>query len=360
MNVRVSAGEARNRSLLRGSVALCPILLALALLACGGGGTKPAATVVEKPTIAPELACPTSKNFKLADGKLRCRELPLTIDFPANSEMERQDSQNLSFIRATLDRGVLAIFAEPRFGTSDGDLEGLEKRLAAVVKGIAEDATIVPVAAPPEDGATASTGITFTTPDGGAGVMYGYLAHGWFVAVLAGGRLAETPARPDQPMGKAFLASLVLRKPVTGWETRDVFSGIKLDLPLAAWEVQEEADVSGTVKVSKLYAAVEENVWIGARDLQQSPKCELFQNVTDADVPAIVKNMFGTEDLEVTGKLVKIGTQAISAQLVVPGKTMALYLICDDPRVVLITVTGTRPIAELTQTIDRVTRSFKR
>jgi hypothetical protein len=360
MNARVLAGEARNIFLLCGSVALRPVFLAIAMLACGGGAPTTTTLPAEKPIVAPDPACPTSKTFKLADGKFRCRELPLTIDFPANSEMERQDSENLTFIRATLDRGVLAIFAEPRFATIDGDIEGLKKRLAAVVKGIAEDATLVDVAAPPEEGATTSTGITFTTPDGGAGTMYGYLAHGWFVAVLAGGRLAETPARPDQPMGKAFLASLVLRKPVTGWETREVFSGVKLDLPLAAWEVQEEPDVTGTVKMSKLYAAVDEKVWIGARDLAQSAKCELFQGVTDADVPGIVKKMFGSDDLEVTGKLVKIGTQTISAQLVVPGKTMTLYLICDDPRVVLITVTGSRPIPELTTTIDRITRAFKR
>ncbi|MDQ3340414.1 MAG: hypothetical protein M4D80_35095 [Myxococcota bacterium] len=340
-------------------MALRPVLLAIALFACGGGAPTKANTTIEKPVEAVDPACPTGTTFKLPDGKFRCRELPLTIDFPANSEMERQDSENLTFIRATLDRGVLAIFAEPRFAI-DGDIDGLKKRLAAVVKGIADDATIVDVAAPPEEGASASTGITFTTPDGGVGTMYGYLAHGWFVAVLAGGRLAETPARPDQPMGKAFLASLVLRKPVTGWETREVFSGIKLELPLAAWEVQEEPDLTGTVKTSKLFAAVDENVWIGARDLQQSAKCELFQGVTDADVPSIVKKMFGSEDLQVTGKLVKIGTQAISAQLVVPGKTMTLYLICDDPRVVLITVTGSRPIPELTTTIDRVTRAFKR
>ena len=355
------AGEARKSSLLRGFVASCFNSLAIACLvaACGGSPAKPA-PVVAQPVVAPDPACPTTKTFKLADGKFRCRELPIAIDFPPNSEMERQDSENLTFIRATLDRGVLAIFAEPRFAATDDDAEGLKKRLAAVVKGIAEDATVVDVAAPPEDGATTSTGITFTTPDGGAGTMYGYLAHGWFVAVLAGGRLAETPARPDQPMGKAFLASFALKKPLDGWETREVFSGIKLDLPLAAWEVQEEADVTGTVKMSKLYAAVGEQVWIGARDLQQSAKCELFQGVTDADVPGIVKKMFGSDELNVTGKLVKIGTQALSAQLVVPGKTMALYLICDDPRVMLITVTGTRPIAELTQTIDRVTRAFKR
>src|SRR5687767_3901060 len=146
MNARVP-GEARNRSLLCGSVSLCLNFLAIACLvvACGGGMKPP--TVVDKPIAAkPEPACPTSKSFKLADGKFRCRELPLTIDFPANSEMERQDSENLTFIRATLDRGVLAIFAEPRFGTTDGDVEGLKKRLAAVVKGIAEDATIVDVA----------------------------------------------------------------------------------------------------------------------------------------------------------------------------------------------------------------------
>jgi hypothetical protein len=355
-----ASGEARDvfllRLLLRGFVALCFVALAIA---CGGtkSTTNP---IVEKPVVAPDPACPTTKNFKLADGKLHCRELPMTIDFPANSEMERKDSESITVIRATFDRGLLVVFAQPRVATIDDDVEGVKKLLANIEKGIDEDATIVDVAAPPEEGATTSTGITFTTPDGGVGTMYGYLAHGWFVAVLAGGRLAETPTRPDQPMGKAFLASLELRAPVKGWATREVFSGIELDLPLAAWEVHEEVDVTSAVKLSKLYAAVDEKVWIGARELQQSPKCELFHGVTDADVPAIVRKMFVTKDLEITGKLVKVGTQAISAQLVVPGKTMALYLICDDPHVVVITVTGSRPVAELMTTIERVTRTFKR
>ena len=333
-------------------------LLVLALVACGGAKSS---TTVEPPKpveAALDPACPTTKTFTLADGKLRCRELPLTIDFPAGSAMERQDSDNLTFIRATLDRGVLAVFVEPRFDAVDDDAAGLRQRLEAVVKGIAEDSTIANATAPVQAGATVSTGISFTTPDGGAGLLYGYLAHGWFVAVIAGGRLAETPARPDKPMGKTFLASLKLRPTSTKWEPRDVFDGVKLELPVAAWEL--EVETSSIEKATKLYSAVGERVWIGARDLQQSPKCELFDGVTDADVPSIVKKMFGKDDLQVTGKLVKVGTQAMYAELATPGGTMVLYLVCVDPRVMLITVTGKRPPAELKTTIDRVTSSIKR
>jgi len=333
-------------------------LLLLALVACGG--SKPSTTVEPPKPVEAALdpACPTAKTFTLADGKLRCRELPLTIDFPANSAMERQDSDNLTFIRATLDRGVLAVFAEPRFDATNDDAAGLRSRLEAVVKGIAEDATIVDATAPVQPGAGVSTGISFTTPDGGAGLLYGYLAHGWFIAVIAGGRLADTPARPDKPMGNAFLASLKLRATSTKWEPRDVFDGVMLELPVVAWELPVET--SSIEKATKLYAAVGEHVWIGARDLQQSPKCELFDGVTDADVPSIVKKMFGKDDLQVSGKLAKVGTRAMYAELGTPGGTMVLYLICLDPRVVLITVTGKRPPAELKATIDRMTSTLKR
>jgi len=336
-------------------------LLVFMLVACGG--TKPA-PVVEKPVVVPDdPTCPTTTTFKLADGKLRCRELPLTIDFPAGSELERQDNDNLTFIRANLDRGVLGLFLEPRIAArpearavtidaTGDDAKGAHTRLEAFVRGIASDATLADAVPPPQAGATASTGISFTTPDGGMGVVYGYLVNGWFVAVAAGGRLAETPARPDKPMGQAFLASLKLRATTPKWAARDVFDGVKLELPLAAWEVPQVSE--SVVKATKLYAAVGERAWIGARELQPSAKCELFTGVTDADVPAIVKKMFGSEELTVTGKLAPLGTQALYAEIEVPGKTMVLYLVCVDSRIVLVTVTGTRPLPELKTAIDRV------
>ena len=328
-------------------------LLVVALVACGAPAPKPAAKPLAAAPAPLDPPCPTAAKLTLADGKLRCRELPLVIDFPPNTELERADSQNLTFMRATLDRGVLALFLEPRFDTSSDDIAGMRARLESLIKGIASDATITDATAPKQPGATASTAIAFTTPDGGAGVVHAYLAHGWFIAAIAGGRKTDTPARPDQPVGKAFLASLKLRAPPTGWERRDVLDGIALELPIAAWyQINEEAG-------AKLWAAVGEHVWIGARALQPSPQCGLFTGVTDADVPGIVKKMFGRDDLAVTGKLVKRGTQAMYATLDTPGGTLVLYLVCADPHVALVTVVGKRPRAELDALLDRVTSPFR-
>jgi hypothetical protein len=331
--------------------------LALAVLvACGG--SKPAPVETPKPApVALDPACPTTQKFPLPEGKLRCRELPFTVDFPPGTELERADSENVTFIRANLDRGVLAVFAEPRFDSPYDDATGLGVRLEAFVKGIAADATISRTNPPEQKGATAAVGLSFTTPDGGVGTIYGYLAHGWFIATTAGGRLAETRARPDKPMGKAFLASLKLRDVTTKWEPREVFAGAKLELPLAAWEVPAE---NATVEKAKLYAAVAERAWIGARDLPDSPKCELLSGITDADVPAAVQKMFGKEDLQVTGGLAKLGAQSVYAELGTPAGTMVLYLVCLDPRVMLITITGKGTAAELKATIDRVTSALPR
>lgn len=329
----------------------------LVLVACGGPSrpmpTRPPA--VDKPAV--EAACPPAGDFTLADGKLRCRELPFTVDFPPGTALKRQDDGNVSFIAATLDRGVLALFIEPRFDVDD-DAAGLRTRLEAAIKGIAADAVIADAPAPPQDGATASSGLSFTTPDGGMGLVHGYLAHDWFVAVIAGGRLAQTPARPDQPAGKAFLASFKLRPLVTAWAPREVFAGVTLEMPTTAWETTP-IQTTGSELATKLYAVANEHVWIGVRDLPASPSCAMFDGVGDADVPTLVKRMFGKDDLEVTGRRAKLGTAAMSAQLATPGGTMAMDLICVDPRVVLVTITGKRPAAELAAMLDHVTSRFK-
>lgn len=329
--------------------------LALALLvACGG---TPAPVEPPKPVVEViDPACPTTQKFPLPEGKLRCRELPFTVDFPPGTELERQDSENVTFIRANLDRGVLAVFAEPRFDSPGDDATGLGVRLEAFVKGIAADATIARTNPPEQKGATAAVGLSFTTPDGGVGTIYGYLAHGWFIATTAGGRLAETRARPDKPMGKAFLSSLHLREVTPKWEPRNVFAEVKLEMPLAAWEVP--AENTSVEKSTKLYAAVAQHAWIGVRDLPESPECEILSGITDADVPAAVQKMFGKDDLQVSGGLAKLGTQAIYAELGTPGGTMVMYLVCLDPRVMLITVTGKVPAAELKTTIERVTSTL--
>ena len=332
------------------------LLLAL-LVACGSSSKPP--EIIAKPPEAPAMdpLCPNVKSWKLADGKLRCRELPLVVDFPANSEIERVDDENLTFIRATLDRGVLALLIEPRFDMPTDDVAGMRARIEALVKGFADDATISGAEAPPKPKATASTAIAFTTPDGGTGVVHAYLAYGWFVAIVAGGRKNDTPARPDRPLGKAFLESFQLREPPAGWGTRKVFDRIELELPLAGWE--QHPETGGSEKASVLFTSISERAWIGARDLQESPKCEFFDGVDDAMVPGIMKKMFG-DQIEATGKIVKVGTKAMYAESTTPAGALALYLICSDPNVYLVTVTSKRSAAELKTLLDRVTSHFPR
>jgi hypothetical protein len=330
--------------------------LVLLLVACGSTAKPPATPVADKPA-APVLdpACPTGKTFKLADGKLRCRELPLIVDFPPNSEIERFDDDNLTFIRATMDRGVLALFIEPRFSADSDDIAGLRGRLEALVKGIADDAVIVDAQAPAQKDARLATAISFTTPDGGAGIVYAYLAHGWFVAAIAGGRKAETPARPDQPAGKAFLASLQLRPLSTDWAPRKVFDNVELDLPVAAWE--QHPETGGNEKATVLYTAVTERTWFGARYITDSPSCALFDGVTDELVPKVVKDMFGGA-IEGTGKLANAGKKSLYAETTLPAGTMLLYVVCVDPQVYLVTVTSKRPTSEIKAMIDKVIRRW--
>ena len=331
-------------------------LVLVALVACGG--SKPPAKIVDdKPApVALDPACPYTTTINVAGGKLRCRELPITADFPPGLELERQDSENLTFIRASMERGVLALFVEPRFGATEDNLDGLKARLQALVRGVAEDAVITEAAAPPQTGATASAGISFKTPDGGMGLVYGYLAHGWFVAGIAGGRVEGNAARPDQPAGKAFLASLKVRPTADTWEPRQVLDGVTLDLPVAAWEQKVDTDAAAGSVAARMYSAVAERAWIVVREVDKSPGCTLFDNMTDADVPALVKKMFGSEQIEVTGKIVK---PALYASLVAPNKTLAINLICRSDRVVLVTVTATRPVAELDALIARITKRIR-
>lgn len=332
-------------------------LVLVALVACGGSKPTPATVIDNKPTpVVLDPACPYATTIKLPDGKLRCRELPITADFPPGMELERQDSENLTFIRASMERGVLALFVEPRFGATEDNLEGLKARLQALVRGVAEDAVITEAAAPPQAGASAAAGISFKTPDGGMGIVYGYLAHGWFVAGIAGGRVEGNAARPDQPAGKAFLASLKVRPTPDTWEPRQVFEGIALDMPVAAWEQKVDTDASAPAIASRMYSSVAERAWIVVREVDKSPGCTLFDGMTDADVPGLVKKMFGSEQIEVTGKISK---HALYANLVAPNKTLAINLICRSDRVVLVTVTANRPAAELDALIARITKTIR-
>ena len=331
--------------------------LALCVLVACGGAKPPPAKLVEKPPEAPKLdpACPTTKTFTLTDGKLRCRELPLTVDFPPNSQIERIDDDNLTFIRATTDRGVLALFIEPRFSAEGDDAAGMRGRLEALVKGIADDAVIADAQPPKQMDAKVSTAISFTTPDGGAGVVHAYIAHDWFVAVIAGGRKPETAARPDQPAGKAFLASLQLRPLSKDWGPRKVFDNVELDLPVSAWE--QHPETGGNEKATALYTSVTERTWFGTRYLTDSAGCALFDGVTDELVPTVVKDMFGGQ-IEAAGRLANAGKKSIYAETRLPAGTMMLYLVCTDPQVYLVTVTSKRPDAEIKAMIDKVIRRW--
>jgi hypothetical protein len=330
--------------------AMKPLLLLLAAVACNAaprpinrdtGGTAP----LDPP-------CPTTKQFRPPDGTLRCRELPFTIDLPAGSEVVRQDWIGGTFFQVTLERGVLGVLVG-----FDDTLAEVRLRLDGLIKEIAADATITVVPAPPRVGATASLGLSFTTPDGGLGVTHGYLVGGWYVVAVAAGRLSGTAARPDNAIGRAFLHSLRFRAPPTAWERRQVFEGFSLELPVAAWELPGSVGDEGAAKVYRLAA---EGAAIHTFDLMPSPGCQMLDNIGDSDVPAVVKGLFDKPPERVTGRIVNLGTRALFAATDRADGPIVLNLVCIDPHMALIYAHGDKSVAELELILGRVTAPLRR
>src|SRR5207245_1834101 len=139
----------------------------------------------------------------------------------------------------------------------------------SLVKGMVSDATSKPAEAPAVASATQSAALEFTTPDGGVGIARGYQAYGWVVVIVAGGRLATTTARPVQPAGARFLASLRFH-PIAGPASMiELPRGSKLDIPSTAWPVVNQAQPS-----DRVFLLVSERAFLNIREFDRLDDCE--------------------------------------------------------------------------------------
>jgi hypothetical protein len=246
----------------------CQGLLVLLLFACGP--TPEHAPASARPTNtsavenrANEPSCPFDEIPLTADGVLRCRELPVEVAFPSGTT---------KVVR--IGNGVTMAFEpppkpEPREADtwgSDPKPSSFESSMFRVVvtagtstepqllnqlnltaRFIASDARTAPAAQPPlVAGATAAAEIAFTTPDGGAGVIRGYVIHGFVIELVVGSRSADSPSRPDKPLARQFLASLQPRSLATGKKRIELPGGGAFVVPANAWVMTMDTKVATT------------------------------------------------------------------------------------------------------------------
>lgn len=331
--------------------------LALALLvACGGKAQAPEPEKPVPPVVVEPSCAPAGKIALLADGTLSCRELPITVRFPAGTELSRQNDRALTLYSAKLDKGVMALVAEPRTDSPDGP--SIEALLKTLITGIAIDATTESVAAPPLAGATASASVTFTTPDGGAGIARGYVAHHWMIAVLVGARSAESPARSDKPAAQAFLASLALKPLAEGTQTHPLEGGGSVQLPASAWSTGTQPPQDG-VRSEVIYLAPDRGAWLGVRELAPGDHCEKLKSDNDAALAERLRAMYSNAQNPL-GKIERatFGDVAVYAEAASEPRHVVMYLICSGKTVVQLSAAGERPFAELRTHLDELAKSL--
>lgn len=330
--------------------------LALALVvACGGKQPTPEPEKLPPVVVKPSCA-PAGKIELPADGKLSCRELPLSVQFPAGTELTRQNDRALTLYSAKLDKGVMALVAEPRTDTVDGP--SIEALLKTLVSGIAADAAIEPATAPALAGTTASAALTFTTPDGGAGVARGYFANHWMFAVLVGARSKDSPARADTPGAQAFLASLALAPLATGTQTHALAEGGTVELPASAWSTGMQPPVEG-VRSEVIFLAPDRGAWLGVRELDPKDYCEKLKADNDAQLAERLTTMYSNAQNPL-GKIARatFGDISVYAEAASEPRHVVMYLICAGKTVVQLSAAGERPHAELRGQLDEVAKTL--
>ncbi|MEO8701074.1 MAG: hypothetical protein ABI867_13580 [Kofleriaceae bacterium] len=331
-------------------------LLLLLAVACGGGTKAPVAKPAPPAIAQPDPACPAAGKVELpADGALRCRELPIQITFPPGTKLTRSNDRNLTLFNAELEHGVLALIVEPR--TDSPSAGEISEMLDKVAKGIAGDAVLVKTEAPPLVGATASAQLTFTTPDGGAGVVRGYFGNHWLVALAVGGRLASTPVRPDAPAGKAFLASLALRPLPTGTVRHALAGGAYLDIPATAWSTGTLPRETG-VRAEWLMLVPDRNLWIGVRELEPMDRCKKLLDAGDG-LAVKVAELYSNAQVPLQhiarGTL---GELSVYADATATDRNVLLSLVCTGKTVVQLSVVANQPIEKLRPTLDELGASL--
>lgn len=331
--------------------------LALALLvACGGKVQTPEPEKPVPPVVVEPSCAPAGKIALPADGTLSCRELPLTVSFPAGTDLVRQNDRALTLYSAKLEKGVMAVVAEPRTDAPDGP--SIEALLKTLIAGIAIDATTTTVPAPALAGTTASASVTFTTPDGGAGIARGYVAHHWMFAVLVGARSADSPARSDKPAAQAFLGSLVLKPLAEGIQKHALEGGGSVELPASAWSTGAQPPQEG-VRSEIIYLAPERGAWLGVRELAPADHCAKLKADTDAALAERLKTMYSNAQNPL-GKIerAKFGDISVYAEAASEPRHVVMYLICSGKSVVQLSAAGERPFAELRTHLDEVAKSL--
>jgi hypothetical protein len=334
--------------------------LVISLLLFAACKSPPTTTVTT--TAAPvklDPPCPPAGAITLPDGKLRCRELPFEIEFPPNTKLQRSDDGGTTLFAAQLDRGVIALVAEPR--TDAPDANRISELLANLAKGIAADATTSPAEAPKLEGAVATAALAFTTPDGGAGVVQGYFANHWLFAVVVGGRLATTPTRPDSPLAKSFLGSIRVRPLPAGMVRHELDGGAHVDIPATAWSTGKLAAEDG-VRAEWIMLVPDRGVGIGIRDLEPGTRCADMRGTlagTPAEVNERLKATFGSAKNPLShAEKATYGDVSIYAQADADPKHVAMYLICSGHSVTQLSVVGDRPIPELRKFLDEFAKTF--
>jgi len=334
-----------------------PFVVAIAV-ACGGTPTVPTAPIAPAPIAeaSQDPACPMAGKIELpADGQLRCRELPFLITFPPGTKLARSNEQTMALFNAELERGVMALVAEPRADAPDS--ARIAVLLGNLARGIAADSTTAPAEAPKLDGASVSAALTFTTPDGGLGVVHGYYANHWLIAVVVGGRLATTPTRPDMPIAKSFLASLRIRPLPTGTARHPLAGGAYVDLPATAWS-SGPLPPQDNVRSEYLMLVPDRGVWVGVRELEARDRCDFIRDA-GSELAERLKTVYSNSQYPLQNiERGKFGDVSAYAQAATEDRKVALYFMCAGKTVVQLSVVGDKPIAQLRALLDEVAKSL--
>ncbi len=344
-----------------------PLLPMLVLAACGGtppppGGPAPAVVVAPVKLDPP---CPLT-TVDLPDGHLRCRELPFELAFPPGTKLQRSSEANMTLFAATLEHGVLALVAEPRAEAPDAAT--LATLLGNLARGIAPDSTTSPIAAPALAGATVTAAIAFATPDGGAGVVRGYYAHHWMFALVAGGRLATTPTRPDMPVAQSFFSSLRIRPLPIATVKFELADGAHLTLPASAWSSSRSPAEPG-IKLEQFMLIPERGMVLSIRELdgKAAPQgsaspgtaCEYLAAAT-TDLESRFKTVYSSAQFPLSN--IARGTYG-ELSVYAEAKTSAtgqltMYFICSGTTALQLSVVGEHPVRELRGYLDEIAKTL--
>ncbi len=336
------------------------LVIAVVAVACGGKSAPPTDKPVDKPVVVEPSCAPAGPIELPADGHLHCRELPLEVRFPPGTVLSRQNDRAMTLYSAKLDKGVMALVAEPRTDTPDGPR--IEALLLSLVKGIAADAAISVVPAPTIAGTTTSAALTFTTPDGGAGIARGYYANHWLFALAVGARSADAPMRPDKPTAQAFLASLTLKPLATGIQKHPLADGASVELPASAWSTGAQPPQDG-VRSEVIFLAPDRGAWIGVRELELRDRCDYLKGAATGptdDIGERLRTIYSNAQNPL-GKIerAKFGDVSVYAEAdAAAAQHVVMYLICTGKTVVQLSAAGDKPNEELRVALDGVAKTL--